>query len=152
MCRDLIAMWVIWKSKRTSTDAELNAQKAQMTEITAAMFARSSRAGSDATDDRIFTNTGLEAKVADLQMKLDSVFGGASKVVVGGLGSQWPEEDAAKWLRDTLAADSGHSPTNICAKGQFTGMLFVEFSSTSERDRAIKKLNDSKHQWDGQIV
>ena len=119
--------------------------------MTAAMSGRASWASSVSGDGKAI-EAELRAKVIDLESKIGKLSLGPFKIVVGGLGTDWSEDDAAKWLRDHLSFDGGPVPNSIYAKGLFTGLLYAEFASGADQDRAISKIRTARITWNGATI
>ena len=66
-------------------------------------------------------------------------------MVVGGLGYYGTLDEAEKYVRTQLWTLYGPAMVDSFAKGDWKGLLFVKFSSKSDRDCAVKIFRDGKY-------
>ena len=72
--------------------------------------------------------------------------------VFGGLSKAGDIEEAQKWMRDKLWAEWLPAPENMYSKGEFKGILFAKFRTSSERDSIVVWFRTSSTQMSGSNV
>ena len=73
-------------------------------------------------------------------------------LVIGGLSATGSKENAETWIYDKLWYAHGPKPVNVYMKGEFSGILFVQFCSRADREGAVHILKNSGCQEEGTKV
>ena len=73
-------------------------------------------------------------------------------LVIGGLGAIGSKEEAETWVYEKLWCAYGPKPVNVYVKGEFSGILFVQFCSREDREGAVQILKNTGCQEEGTKV
>jgi hypothetical protein len=105
-------------------------------------------AGATATGENLTLIRRITQLETDLKAKPTGATDGekdrSTTAVIGGLAGSDDTDAAFQFISDNLWWNHAPLPIEHYCKGDFKGLLFLKFSSTAERDIAVKKIKDAK--------